>query len=149
MYEARLLQASLLKKIIEAVRELVTDANLDCSESGISMQAMDSSHVSLCALMIRSDGFQHYRCDRSLSLGLSTSSISKILKCAGNEDTVTLKAEDTADALTIMFESPSELVVHRAFTPARRERERGRVCVSPGAAVEQACTAAGRLPPWS
>lgn len=108
MYEARLIQGSLLKMIIESVRELVTDANLDCSESGISMQAMDSSHVSLCALMIRSDGFDHYRCDRSLSLGLSMANISKILKCAGNQDTVTLKAEDTADSLTIMFESPNQ-----------------------------------------
>lgn len=113
MFEARLSQASLLKKIVESVRELVTDANLDCSESGISMQAMDSSHVSLCTLMIREDGFQHFRCDRSLSLGLSLTNISKILKGAANEDTVTLKAEDTADSptadsLTIMFESQSE-----------------------------------------
>lgn len=105
MYEARLIEGALLKKIIDAVRELVTDANLDCSESGISMQAMDSSHVSLCALMIRSDGFDHYRCDRSLSLGLSMANIAKILKCAGNKDTVTLKTEDSADTLTIMFES--------------------------------------------
>lgn len=108
MYEAQLIQGSLLKKIVEAVRELVSNANLDCSPSGISMQAMDSSHVSLCALKIRDDGFDHYRCDRSLSLGLSMANISKILKCAGNNDTVTLKAEDTADTLTIMFESPSK-----------------------------------------
>ena len=38
MFEARLLQGSLLKKIIEALRELVTDANLECNEGGISMQ---------------------------------------------------------------------------------------------------------------
>lgn len=38
MLEARLVQGSLLKKIIEALRELVTDANLECNESGISMQ---------------------------------------------------------------------------------------------------------------
>jgi proliferating cell nuclear antigen len=48
MFEARILQGALLKKIIEAIRELVQDANLDCSERGITMQAMDSSHVSLC-----------------------------------------------------------------------------------------------------
>ncbi|CAM9146069.1 unnamed protein product [Choristocarpus tenellus] len=108
MFEARLIQGSLLKKIVESIRELVTDANLDCSESGISMQAMDSSHVSLCALKLRNDGFDHFRCDRSLSLGLSMANISKLLKCAGNEDTVTLKAEDSADTLTMMFESPSQ-----------------------------------------
>ena len=108
MFEARLIEGALLKKIVEAVRELVTDANLDCSESGISMQAMDSSHVSLCAMLIRSDGFDHYRCDRSLSIGLSMANMSKILKCAGNTDKVTLKAEDKPDILTLMFESESE-----------------------------------------
>lgn len=144
MYEARLIQGSLLKKIIEAVRELVTDANLDCSESGISMQAMDSSHVSLCALMIRSDGFDHYRCDRSLSLGLSMSNISKILKCAGNEDTVTLKAEDTADTLTIMFESQSE-----SCTPGvRRSRREGKKEDRPASSgeAEQGCRSRWSMP---
>jgi proliferating cell nuclear antigen len=38
MFEARLVQGSLFKKIIEAIRELVVDANLDCNESGITMQ---------------------------------------------------------------------------------------------------------------
>ena len=38
MFEAKILQGSLLKKIIEAIRELVTDANLDCTERGIFMQ---------------------------------------------------------------------------------------------------------------
>ena len=38
MFEARLVQGSLLKKIIEALRELVTDANLECNETGITMQ---------------------------------------------------------------------------------------------------------------
>ena len=38
MFEARLLQGSQLKKIIEAIRELVVDANLDCSDEGIKMQ---------------------------------------------------------------------------------------------------------------
>ncbi|CAM9480944.1 unnamed protein product [Discosporangium mesarthrocarpum] len=108
MFEARLIQGSLLKKIVEAIRELVSDANLDCSESGISMQAMDSSHVSLCSLKLRSDGFDHFRCDVKLTLGLSMANISKILKCAGNEDIVTLKAEDSADTLTMMFESPNQ-----------------------------------------
>jgi proliferating cell nuclear antigen len=42
MFEARILQGSLLKKIIEAIKELVTDANLDCNETGISMQVYHS-----------------------------------------------------------------------------------------------------------
>ncbi len=61
MFEARLLQGSLLKKIIEAIRELVTDVNFECNEGGISLQAMDSSHVSLCTVNMKSEGFDHYR----------------------------------------------------------------------------------------
>lgn len=38
MLEARLVQGSLLKKIVEAMKDLVTEANLDCAETGISLQ---------------------------------------------------------------------------------------------------------------
>lgn len=36
-------------------------------------------------------------------------SMSKILKCAGNDDAITVKAGDNADTITFMFESPSKL----------------------------------------
>jgi proliferating cell nuclear antigen len=107
MFEARFSQAGVLKKVLEAIKDLVTDANFDCSSSGISVQAMDSSHVSLVALLLRADGFELYRCDRNISLGINLGSMSKILKCASNEDMVTMKADDDGDTVTFMFESPS------------------------------------------
>lgn len=36
------------------------------------------------------------------------SSMSKILKCAGNEDIITLRAEDNADTLALVFETLSK-----------------------------------------
>ncbi len=80
MFEARLIQGELLKKIIEAIKDLVTDANFDCSATGLRMQAMDTSHVSLVALLLRADGFAHYRCDRGLSMGMHIANLAKILK---------------------------------------------------------------------
>ncbi|VDL66147.1 unnamed protein product [Nippostrongylus brasiliensis] len=50
MFEAKLANAALLKKIIEAIKDLVTDAPFDCSESAMCLQAMDSSHVALVSL---------------------------------------------------------------------------------------------------
>jgi proliferating cell nuclear antigen len=38
MFEARLAQGSLLKKLIESIRELVNEANFDVSSTGISLQ---------------------------------------------------------------------------------------------------------------
>ena len=75
MFEAKLNQGSLLKKVLESVKELVTEANFDCAPTGFTMQAMDSSHVSLVALNLRSDGFEAYRCDRPVIMGESARSL--------------------------------------------------------------------------
>lgn len=96
-------EGGMLKKITEAMKDLVTEANFDCSTTGISLQAMDSSHVSLVGLLLRADGFDHFRCDRNISLGINLGSMGKVLKCCNNDDIVTLKAEDNADAMTFMF----------------------------------------------
>ncbi len=45
MFEANLEQASLIKKIVEAVKELIGEAEFDCTKGGITMQSMDGSHV--------------------------------------------------------------------------------------------------------
>uniref|UniRef100_A0A453PYT5 DNA sliding clamp PCNA n=1 Tax=Aegilops tauschii subsp. strangulata TaxID=200361 RepID=A0A453PYT5_AEGTS len=108
MLELRLVQGSLLKKVLEAIKELVTDANFDCSGTGFSLQAMDSSHVALVALLLRSEGFEHYRCDRNLSMGMNLGNMAKMLRCAGNDDIITIKADDGSDTVTFMFESPNQ-----------------------------------------
>ena len=93
MFEARLVQGGLLKKVLEAIKDLVTDANFDCSPTGFSLQAMDSSHVSLVAMQLRSDGFEHYRCDRNLNMGMNLTNMAKMLKCANNDDIITMKVQ--------------------------------------------------------
>ncbi|RVW56643.1 Proliferating cell nuclear antigen [Vitis vinifera] len=107
MFELRLVQGSLLKKVLEAIKDLVNDANFDCSATGFSLQAMDPSHVALVALLLRPDGFEHYRCDRNISMGMNLNNMSKILKCGGNDDIITIRADDGSDTVTFMFESPN------------------------------------------
>jgi len=116
MFEARVSQGALVKKLVDAMKDLITDANLDVAATGITLQAMDSSHVSLCSMLLRCDGFEHYRCDRSVSLGVSLKSLATILKCANNEDTITLRHGNTnkknddgsADSLQMVFENASQ-----------------------------------------
>ena len=69
MFEARLLQVGLLKKILESVKDLVTSANFDCTAAGFGLHAMDSSHIALVSLLLRQDAFDHFRCDKNRSLG--------------------------------------------------------------------------------
>lgn len=106
--QARLTKGELIKKVIEALKDLVTEANFDISATGIQLQAMDSSHVSLCALIMKAEGFDHFRCDRSMPLGINLTSMSKVLKCCNKDDIVTLKAEDDGDSINFMFESKDQ-----------------------------------------
>lgn len=146
MFEARLTSSSVLKKVLDAIKDLLNEATFDCSDSGIQvnsanpfsgaatiqfiqtilfysfaslpsqLQAMDNSHVSLVSLTLRSDGFDKFRCDRNLSMGMNLASMAKILKCANNDDTLTMKAQDNADTVTFMFESQNQEKVSSRHT---------------------------------
>lgn len=104
MLEARLEHASVLKKVVESIRELVQDCNFDCNDSGIALQAMDNSHVALVAMHLKAEGFSPYRCDRNVALGINLGSLTKVLRAAQNDDLLTLKAEDAPDSLNLVFE---------------------------------------------
>ena len=41
-------------------------------------------------------------------MGMSLTSMSKILRCAANDDSITIKAEDEPDKVTFMFENPRQ-----------------------------------------
>lgn len=109
MFEAVLAEGAVLKKLIDAMKDIVTDANLDCAESGISLQAMDSSHVSLVSLALQPELFRMYRCDKSVSLGVNFVSLSKIMKCASNDDKISITAPEDDDTISFMFESEDKI----------------------------------------
>merc|ERR1712226_1647436 len=62
----------------------------------------------LVSVNLRADGFDKFRCDRQLSMGMNLGSMSKILRCAANDDIITVKAQDQADTVTFVFESPNQ-----------------------------------------
>ena len=87
---------------------------------------MDNSTVSLVSVNLRAEGSNKFLCDRTLSMGVNLTSMSKILRylcrrdeipiylltfcsrCAANDDIITVKAKDQADTVTFMFESPNQ-----------------------------------------
>ena len=69
---------------------------------------MDSAHVSLVSLQLNESGFENYRCDKAITLGINLVDFSKILKMAQNDDVVTLKADDDNSFLNIIFDNKSK-----------------------------------------
>ncbi|KZV69775.1 proliferating cell nuclear antigen [Peniophora sp. CONT] len=105
MLEAKLNEAVMLKRLLDSIKELVQDAEFKCDEGGIELQAMDNSHVALVAVKMDAAGFRRYRCDRPIPLGVNLGSLTKVLKCAKDDDICTLKATDDSDVLSLTYEA--------------------------------------------
>ena len=62
------------------------DCNFDCNDSGVALQAMDNSHVALVSMLLRSEAFSPFRCDRNIALGINLGSLTKVLRAAQTDD---------------------------------------------------------------
>lgn len=62
----------------------------EVTASGMKLESVDTAHCGLVSLMMNSDGFEHYRVDRQLVLGVDLKQLAKVLKCANNDDSITL-----------------------------------------------------------
>merc|ERR1712187_518021 len=69
--------------------------NFDCSEKGLQVQSMDSSHVALVSLLLRESAFADFKCDRPTSLGM-------------NNDSLRLRWQNDADTVNFQCESSEE-----------------------------------------
>jgi len=103
--EAHLQQAVLLKKVVDAMKDLCKDVNFDCSEKGLQVQSMDSSHVALVSLLLRESAFTDFKCDRATSLGMNVDSLGKIFKMCGPNDSLKLRWQNDADTVNFQCES--------------------------------------------
>jgi len=108
VFEAHLQQAVLLKKVVDAMRDLCKDVNFDCSEKGLQVQSMDSSHVALVSLLLRESAFAEFKCDRPTALGMNIDSLAKIFKMCGPNDSLKLRWMNDADTVNFQCESKEE-----------------------------------------
>lgn len=106
--QGSLKNGEVLVKIIAAISELVADANFDCREQGMSLQAMDSSHVSLVSLLLRAEGFEPWVCEESCQLGIRLEHMTKLLKCMHAKDSLELSCKENAEELDFVFKSQNE-----------------------------------------
>jgi len=137
MFEARLVQRNLFKKVLESLVGLLNDdATLHCSDAGIMLQAMDPWKVSLISVHLHADGFTNYQCDKALIMGTNLHTMSQILRCAADDETITLKAGDTADVVTFVFESLNKNKVSEyEIYPLNLYQEHIRMCETDYTAV--------------
>lgn len=103
--EIEMESCGLWKMAIEAVKDLLTNANFDFTDEGVTLQAMDSNHVSLVCMTMKPWLFDNYTCKRNVVVGVNVATLAKTLACADNKDSFLLQVPEEMDELFLSFES--------------------------------------------
>lgn len=108
IFELKTVQSAAFRILVEALKEILTDANIDVDEHGIKIITMDPSHTVLVHLKLESDKFEKYvfNSEKKISIGLSMLNLFKLIKTMNNNDTLALYIEkDDPNRLAIKIEN--------------------------------------------
>lgn len=107
LIQARWSHATFLRQVIDSIKDLVSETNMDWDDSGIRIQGMDAAHIALSNILLTASDCECYHVQESITVGLDVLRISKILAMANTEDTCELFIKSDQDAtLSILLESP-------------------------------------------
>ena len=99
-------QSTAFKILIEALKEILTDCNLEFTNESMRIQALDPSHTVLVHLKLDAINFEKYYCPNKIILGINTLNLFKLIKTMNNNDTLTFYIEkDNSSQLGIKIEN--------------------------------------------
>jgi proliferating cell nuclear antigen len=84
------IQASTFKQVIDALKEILMDVNLEIDETGVKIVAMDNTHIVLIHLKLEADKFEHYFCEKKLYIGINMLRLHALIKTITNNDILSL-----------------------------------------------------------
>ncbi len=90
LFEIRTVQSGAFRTLVEALKEILTEANLEFDSNGIRIIDVDETHTVLTYLKLQSDRFEKYYCPAKFILGVNMIYLFKLIKTLSNNDSLTL-----------------------------------------------------------
>jgi proliferating cell nuclear antigen len=90
LFEIRTVQSAAFRTLIEALKEILTEANLEFDASGIKVIDVDETHTVLTYLRLNADRFEYFYCPAKYILGINMIYLFKLIKTLSNNDSLTL-----------------------------------------------------------
>jgi proliferating cell nuclear antigen len=97
LFRIRTVKAAPFRTLTEAIKDILTEANLEIDSTGIKIMAMDGTHTILVHLRLRADRFDEYHCPQKHVLGINMINFFKLVKTMSNNESIVLymKKSDT------------------------------------------------------
>jgi proliferating cell nuclear antigen len=92
---ARTVQASVIKILMEALKDLLIDTTIKFDADGVRIVDLDNTHVVMIHLKLNASRFEEYSCLEPVSIGVNLANFHKLLKTVNGSDTLTLFLDET------------------------------------------------------
>lgn len=102
MLYLRTVQGSIFRMLIEALKDVLPDTNMEFSMNGIKFTTMDSTHTALIHMKLEAKNFEEFFCVKPMTLGINIAHLFKLIKTTHNNDTL---------SLYIMNDDPNRLYI--------------------------------------
>lgn len=90
LFEIRTVQSGAFRTLIEGLKEILAEANLEFEASGIRIIDVDETHTVLTYLRLNADKFEYFYCPAKFILGVNMMYLFKLIKTLSNNDSLTL-----------------------------------------------------------
>ena len=104
--EIKTVQSNAIRILFEALKDILTDVNLQISQEGLKIISMDGSKQAVVNLKLEANKFEKFHCKNSIRAGLNMTSLYKIIKSIKNSDIITFYIlSDSSTKLHIEIEN--------------------------------------------
>lgn len=93
LFRIRTVKAAPFRTLVEAMKEILTEANLEVDATGVRCMAMDGTHTVLVHCRLYADRFDEYKCAQKFILGINMINFFKLVKTMANNDSLVLFME--------------------------------------------------------
>jgi len=93
VFLARTVKASPIRTLVDAVKDILTEVNMEVDTDGIKIIAMDGTHTILVHMRLYTDRFDEFFCAQKCILGVDFVNFNKMVKQIKNEDSLVLFME--------------------------------------------------------
>lgn len=90
LLEIQTVQATTFKQVIDSLKEILMDVNLEFDEAGMRIMALDNSKLVMVHLRLDASRFEHFYSARKLYVGVNMLKLYAIIKTIGSNDMLRL-----------------------------------------------------------
>jgi proliferating cell nuclear antigen len=103
MFECTI-RGDVLKEVVNILSTLVSEAKFIIEPKGITVRAVDTAHVAMVDLELKSTGFEKYKAT-STELGVDLEKLSEALRLASSTDKISLRYDEEKNKLVFKVEN--------------------------------------------